>query len=188
MKKQLKSILLFIAVTFIILTGCSKSDSLVPPAVYNSPGQNTDQTTTKSASTPTSVIAKADNKAAKRTMVTITAPFIDIGTYPIYPGTFTTTGALNISGTATMDANFNADFTIAHCIITLTDNYGTITIHEECQFVTIPHNGTWRIVSGTGAYANLRGHGSNTMSGPDELEEDLVGVIHKNREESEDHD
>ncbi len=180
MKKQLKSILLFIAVTFIILTGCSKSDSLVPPAVNKSPGQNTDLTTTNDNA--------AQKTASRRTPITITAPFIDIGTYPIFPGTFTTTGALNISGTATMDANFNADFTKAHCIITLTDNYGTITIHEECQFVTIPHNGTWHIVSGTGAYANLRGHGSNTMSGPRELEEDLVGVIHENREESEDHD
>ena len=87
-----------------------------------------------------------------------------------------------------MVAQFNADFTIAHCIITLSDDYGTITIHEQCQFVTIPHNGKWRIVSGTGAYTNLGGHGSNTMSGPKELEEDLVGVIHENREESEDRD
>lgn len=126
--------------------------------------------------------------AHKVRAVTITCPFIDIGTDPIYPGTFTTTGALNISGTASMDANFNADFTRAHCIITLTDNYGTITIHEECQFVRIPHNGRWQIISGTGAYANLRGHGSNTMSGPDELEEDLVGVIYKNSEKSEGHE
>ena len=183
MKKQLKSILLFIAVTFIILTGCSISDSLVPPAVN----------TTKSASTPTTVIAKADDNASRKRasnpkMITITAPFIDVGTFPIFPGTFTTTGALTISGTATMAAKFNADFTIANCIITLTDNNGTITIHEECQFVTIPHNGKWYIISGTGAYTNLRGHGTNTMSGPDELEEDLVGVIHENREESEDPD
>jgi hypothetical protein len=177
MKKQLKSILLFVAVTFIILTGCSKSDSLVPPAVNNSPGQNTDLTATNDHDT---------QKKTSRKQITITAPFIDIGTFPIFPGTFTTTGALNISGTATMDANFNADFTIAHCIITLTDNYGTITIHEECQFVTIPHNGKWKIVSGTGAYAHLRGHGTNTMSGPAELEEDLVGVINENGEKSED--
>src|SRR6266850_5349532 len=133
MKKQLKSILLFIAVTSIILTGCSISDSLVQPAVN----------TTKSAGTPTTVIAKADDNAARKTasnpkMITITAPFIDVGT-PIFPGTFTTTGALTISGTAIMTAKFNPDFTIAHCIITLTDNYGTITIHEKCQFVTIPN-------------------------------------------------
>jgi hypothetical protein len=179
MKKQLRSILLFIAVTFTILTGCSKSDSLVPPAVNNSPGQNTDLTTTNDHA--------AQKKASHPKSITITAPFTDIGTFPIFPGTFSTTGALSISGTAIMDANFNADFTIAHCIITLTDNYGTITIHEECQFVTIPHNGKWKIVSGTGAYAHLRGHGSNTMSGPAELEEDLVGVINENREESEDH-
>ena len=180
MKKQLRSILLFIAVTFIILTGCSKGDSLVPTTSNNSPGQNTDLTTTNDHA--------AQKTSSRRGPITITAPFIDIGTYPIFPGTFTTTGALNISGTASMDANFNADFTIAHCTITLTDNYGTITIHEDCQFVTIPHNGKWKIINGTGAYAHLRGHGTNTMSGPQELEEDLVGVIRENGEESGDHE
>ncbi|HEV7423778.1 MAG TPA: hypothetical protein VGO21_01155, partial [Candidatus Paceibacterota bacterium] len=100
MKKQLKSILLFIAVTFIILTGCSKSDGLVLPAVNNSPGQNTDLTTTNDHA--------AEKTPSHRKAITITAPFVDIGTFPIFPGTFTTTGALNISGTATMDANFNA--------------------------------------------------------------------------------
>jgi len=180
MKKQLKSILLFIAVTSVIVTGCSIRDSLVPPAAN----------TTMSASTPTSAIAKADDNAARKTdsnpkMITITAPFRDVGT-PIFPGTFTTTGALTLSGTAIMTAEFNADFTIAHCIITLTDNHGTITIHEQCQFVTIPNNGTWYIASGTGAYTKLRGHGTNTMS-QGGLEEDLVGVIHY-REESEDRD
>jgi hypothetical protein len=183
MKKQLRSILLFIAVPFIILTGCSKSDSLVPPAVNNSPGQNTDLTTTNSVSTPTSVIAKAGDNVAQKaasipTPITITAPFTDIGTYPIFPGTFTISGAFETSGEATMDANFNDNFIRAHCILTLTDNYGTIIIHEECQFGSIPHKGRWEIVSGTGAYANLRGNGSNTMSGPRELEEDLVGFIY----------
>jgi len=43
------------------------------------------------------------------------------------------------------------------------------------------HKGRWEIVSGTGAYANLQGNGSNTMSGPRELEEDLVGLFTKGR-------
>ena len=55
--------------------------------------------------------------AHNRSPVTITAPFIDVGTYPIFPGTFTISGAFKASGTATMDANFNANFTRAHCII-----------------------------------------------------------------------
>ena len=172
MKKQLRSILLFIAVPFIILTGCSKSDSLVPPAVNNSPGQNTNLTTTNSVSTPTSVTSVP-------TPITITAPFIDIGTYPIFPGTFTISGAFETSGEATMDASFNDNFIRAHCVLTFTDNFGTIVIHEQCQFGSIPHKGRWEIVSGTGAYANLQGNGSNTMSGPRELEEDLVGFIYK---------
>ena len=179
MKKQPRSILLFIAVTFIILIGCSKGDSQFPPAVNNS----SDLTTTSSVSTPTSVITKAGDNIAQRTAstptpITITAPFTDIGTYPIFPGTFTISGAFETSGEATMDAGFNDNFIRAHCILTLIDKYGTIIIHEECQFGSIPHKGRWEIVSGTGAYANLRGNGSNTMSGPGELEEDLVGFIY----------
>jgi hypothetical protein len=77
-----------------------------------------------------------------------------------------------------MNANINTIFRIAHCIITLTDDNGTIIIHEECQRGSIPHKGRWEIVSGTGDYANLRGNGSLTMSGPFELEEDLVGFIY----------
>ena len=113
-----------------------------------------------------------------RTAITITAPFTDIGTYPIFPGTFTISGAFETSGGAIMDAAFNVNFRRAHCIITLTDENGTIIIHEECQFASIPHKGRWEIVGGTGAYVNLHGNGSLTMSGPNELEEDLVGFIY----------
>ena len=112
------------------------------------------------------------------TPITITCPFTDIGAYPFFPGTFTISGAFETSGEATMDAGFNFNFRRAHCTITLTDEHGTITIHEECHFASIPHKGRWEIVNGTGAYANLRGNGSLTMSGPDELEEDLVGFIY----------
>jgi len=50
-------------------------------------------------------------------------------------------------------------------VVTLTasDGSGTITIHQECQFATSPPKGRWEIVSGTGAYANVRGNGSLRM-------------------------
>jgi hypothetical protein len=51
----------------------------------------------------------------------------------------------------------------AHCVVVLVTSDGTITIHQECVFTTNPPQGRWEIVSGTGAYANLKGNGSLTM-------------------------
>jgi len=111
--------------------------------------------------------------APKPTPVTITATF-DFSTFPDVAGTFTTSGALTISGDATMHVGFNADGIRAHCVVTLIAPNGTIIIHQECQFATSPPKGRWEIVSGTGAYANLRGNGPLLM--PDD-EEAMTGVI-----------
>ena len=114
--------------------------------------------------------------APKPTPVTITATF-DFSTYPDVAGTFTTSGTLTISGDATMHVDSNANGTRAHCVVTLmaSDGTGTIIIHQQCQFATSPSKGRWEIVSGTGAYANLRGNGSLLM--PDD-EEAMTGVIY----------
>jgi hypothetical protein len=111
--------------------------------------------------------------APKPTPVTITAVF-DFSTFPDVAGTFTTSGALTISGGATMHVGFNADGVRAHCVVMLITSDGTIIIHQECQFATSPPKGRWEIVSGTGAYANLRGNGPLLM--PDD-EEAMTGVI-----------
>jgi hypothetical protein len=96
--------------------------------------------------------------------VTITAVF-DLSTFPDVSGTFTTSGALNISGPAFMHIGVLGGPTgrVAHCVVTLTAANGTIVIDQECQFSTSPPQGRWEIVSGTGAYANLNGNGSLTM-------------------------
>jgi hypothetical protein len=114
--------------------------------------------------------------APEPTPVTITAVF-DFSTFPDVAGTFTTSGALAISGVATMHVGFNADGTRAHCVVTLiaSDGTGTIIIHQECQFATDPAKGRWEIVGGTGDYANLRGNGSLLMP-PNE--EAMTGVIY----------
>ncbi len=113
-----------------------------------------------SASTPTPV------------PVTITGVY-DFSTFPIVNGTFTTSGALTISGTSTMAVALNFDGIRAHCVVTLTpsNGLGTIIIDQQCQFATsmpAPYptgqgKGRWEIVGGTGAYANLNGNGSLTM-------------------------
>jgi hypothetical protein len=105
--------------------------------------------------------------------VTITAVY-DFSTFPNVTGTFTTSGALNISGTTTMDISLNVNGIRGHCVVVLTTPDGTITIHQECVFATNPPQGRWEIVSGTGAYANLKGNGSLTMPPNTEA---MTGVI-----------
>ena len=100
--------------------------------------------------------------SATPTPVTITAVF-DFSTFPDVTGTFTTSGALTISGPATMHVDLNRNGTIAHCVVTLIAPNGNIIIDQQCQFATSPPRGRWEIVSGTGAYANLNGNGSLTM-------------------------
>ena len=117
--------------------------------------------------------------------VTITGVY-DFSTFPNVTGTFTTTGALTISGTSTMHVELNPFNGIrAHCVVTLTpsDGSGTIIIDQQCQFATsmpAPYpngqgKGRWEIVSGTGAYANLNGNGSLTMPGNEEA---MTGFIY----------
>ncbi len=108
-----------------------------------------------------SLPAQADPDKAP---VTITAIY-DFSTYPDVVGTFTTTGALTISGTSTMDIGSLGNGTVAHCVVVLVadDGSGTITIHQECEFSTSPPKGQWEVVSGTGAYADLKGNGSLLM-------------------------
>jgi hypothetical protein len=114
--------------------------------------------------------------ASTPTPVTITGTY-DYSTFPDVTGTFTTTGALTISGDTTMHIGLNYNGTIAHCVVTLiaSDGSGTIIMHQQCQFATDPPEGRWEIVSGTGAYANLRGNGSLLMP---ENQEAMTGVIY----------
>ena len=115
--------------------------------------------------------------AATPTPVTITAVY-DFSTFPDVTGTFTTTGALTISGVSTMHVDLNPfNGTRAHCVVTLIAPLGNIIIDQECQFATRPPSGRWEIVSGTGAYANLNGNGSLTMPPP--LIEAMTGVIYQ---------
>ena len=113
--------------------------------------------------------------ALTRTPVTITGTY-DFSTFPDVTGTFTTTGALTISGDTTMHIEPNENGTRAHCVVTLIAPDGVIIIHQECQFATSPPSGRWQIVSGTGAYVNLRGNGSLTMPANQEA---MTGVIYQ---------
>jgi hypothetical protein len=117
--------------------------------------------------------------------VTITAVY-NFSTFPNVTGTFTTSGALTVSGTSTMHVELNVNGIRAHCVVTLipSDGSGTIIIDQQCQFATsmpAPYpdgqgKGRWEIVGGTGAYANLNGNGKLTMPG---TEEAMTGFIYQ---------
>jgi hypothetical protein len=134
MKMHLKSMLLLMGVLFIIFTGFKNAD----------------------------VRGAQDSKAnANHSAVTFTCIYTD-GALPTVTGTFTTSGAIEASGTTTMTVHPFAN--VFHCSQTLVGPEGTITILSDCQKSTM--NGSWRIVSGTGAYANLQGNGRLVMTFP----------------------
>jgi hypothetical protein len=98
----------------------------------------------------------------KKQWVSITGTY-DFSTFPNTTGSYVTSGALNLSGYTTMYVGSRANGNVAHCVVTLYAPDGTITIHQQCEFSTNPPKGQWRIVSGTGAYTNLKGNGSLLM-------------------------
>jgi|SRR3954470_7798187 hypothetical protein len=101
------------------------------------------------------------------------------GSYP-FPGTFTMSvdGAVVATGTVTMEVARNKNGIRFHCLYVFTATSGpagTFTIHEECVFATPEDQGRWEIVSGTGAYANVKGNGSALMPGN---QENWVGFLY----------
>src|SRR5260370_32459806 len=65
--------------------------------------------------------------SANPTPVAITGVY-DFSTFPDVTGTFTTTGALTISGPTTMHIGLNENDTRAHCVVTLIAPDGVIII------------------------------------------------------------
>ena len=104
-------------------------------------------------------ISAMPNKMAKPGAVTIIISGVP-------EGTFTATGALETWGTNSMVVHPSGKSKAGaiHCTNTLTTSEGSFTLLMNCQFST--STGTWRIVSGTGAYVGLRGTGSLVMTQP----------------------
>src|SRR5438477_13214373 len=110
MKKQLKLTLLVTAVSFIVFTSFKKGDLISSPVNHK-----------------IGTIVSHSLKYNYSTPVTITAVF-DFSTFPDVFGTFTTSGALNISGDAEMVVGPTENGKSAHCVVTLTALDGQITI------------------------------------------------------------
>ena len=108
--------------------------------------------------------------------------FIDIHDFTVSDdtavGTFESTGAIATSGDESQV--FRVAGLSLHCVHTLTAAEGTIVIRSQCNLVT--NVGQWRVVSGTGAYAGLKGNGSLLMvfnpDDPTEAHELLDGWVY----------
>src|SRR6266446_2152665 len=127
------------------------------------------------------ILIMRHNKILSAAIVLCMVVFFTMGSVPSAsastPVPLTTTGALTVSGPATMHVDLNPFNGVrAHCVVTLIASNGTIVIDQQCQFATSPPKGRWEIVGGTGAYANLNGNGSLTMPPP--LTEAMTGVIY----------
>ena len=88
-----------------------------------------------------------------------------------YFGTVSTTGAFEAEGTYEMPTEVHGN--ALHCIFQITFPNGTVTIRMNCNMVTF--NGVWKVLQGTGAYANLKGGGSLIM--PNDDDEILTGTV-----------
>ncbi len=91
-------------------------------------------------------------------------------------GTFVATGAVVATGTTSMVINING--MSVHCVDTLTSDAGTIVVHLDCNMHSM--NGVWRVVSGTGAYADLKANGTLVMdlTHLPTFTESLIGQAH----------
>lgn len=96
-------------------------------------------------------------------------------------GSFVASGAVNDSGAWNETFRFSGE--TVHIVKTLTGAAGTITIRVEAVAVpTSPtmltfRGGNWIVVSGTGAYADLRAVGT-PAGGPGSFADLATGVVH----------
>jgi hypothetical protein len=127
----MKKIFSFALASLIIFIGCKKSDGLVSPPAQSARVDKAVQSNSKPAAV----------------------------TFILTAGSLTITGAVEASGTYTMNPVIQTGRAF-HCTNNLVTPQGTITALTNCEDGT---TGTWRIVNGTGAYANLRGNGTLVM-------------------------
>ena len=87
---------------------------------------------------------------------------------PIFGGNWQASGAINDSGTF-VRTNLNLTGAVAHSpvvsalqvVIAFSGSHGTFTLRGQLLFSSRGLNGTWQIVSGTGAYEDITGHGTS---------------------------
>ena len=111
-------------------------------------------------------------KHNEREGITIVVTHLAVLKPIVLSGTFTSTGALKISGASLMDVHPAGDS--AHCTQTMTTPEGSFTMHQDCSNTNM--TGRWYITSGTGLYANLQGSGTLSMMFPPNVPAGDLGI------------
>lgn len=139
----------------LLVGGCSETDvaPAAVPATLEAPASQLDA-----------------SKAAQKQYITFyTVATGSEGT--TYTGTVRAEGAINAEGTYVMPTKMMGQ--AMHCMLYVTLPNGTITMRMNCNMVTM--NGRWKVLEGTGAYADLHGGGPLVM--PDDVQEILTGYL-----------
>ncbi len=109
---------------------------------------------------------KKEHEACDTTVIeTFTTKTVNKDGTVTFTGTFNATGGINTSGTDVMNTTLTTDS--SHCIVVLTDAFGSFTTHQDCNRANM--TGHWVIVSGTGVYTFLHGSGPLTMMFPPDV-------------------
>lgn len=142
----MKKIFFFTAITFLTLSSCRKEATTL----------SQDQTVAESEGLVSpSAQSGADDQILQSNSNSKLTPI----TFVLSGGTLTVTGAIETSGTYTMNPVIQTGRAF-HCTNNLVTPEGAITALTNCYDGS---TGTWRIVSGTGAYASLQGNGRLVM-------------------------
>jgi hypothetical protein len=116
----------------------------------------------------TSVALAPPSSASTKQAVTINSQ-IDLNVVPFPTGTWTATGGIADTGTLVEAVPIFVGNGQLHIERVLTGEQGTITVRIQSTVTgvvgdTATFTGYWVVVSGTGAYADLHGHGLRTAT------------------------
>ena len=145
----MKKIFFFTAITFLTLSSCKKEATTLAK----------DQTVAESQFQENSAQSALNNNPNVAESNALNSNKPTAVTFVLIKGSLTITGAIETSGTYTMNPVVQTGHAF-HCTNNLSTPQGTITALTNCYDNS---TGTWRIVSGTGAYANLQGNGTLVM-------------------------
>jgi hypothetical protein len=127
--------------------------------------------------------------AAPLTAVASAPEPVRIETRGVFTGPDSTAGTFTISGAVSDSGTYRDTFRLAgttlHVVKTLSGTGGTITLTAQgvvrwtSSTTATFFAGHWRFVSGTGAYADLKGGGSPGASGSANFATGAVDVVHE---------
>ena len=145
----MKKIFFFTAIVFLTLSSCKKEGITLAKDKTVAETQFLENSPQSAPNNNSNVVLSNELNSNKPIAVTLI----------LTRGSLSITGAIEASGTYTMNPVVQTGHAF-HCTNNLTTPQGTITALTNCYDNS---TGTWRIVSGTGAYANLRGNGTLVM-------------------------